>query len=60
MKLTAAEQRILRAALREFDASRESEFRTLRECHPFLRADDASVNVGELGRKLGVEIADSN
>jgi hypothetical protein len=60
MKLTAAEQRILRAALREFVASHECEFHTLREYHPFLRAADASVHVGELGRKLGVEITDNN
>ena len=60
MNLTAAERRILLAALREFDASRESEFRTLREYHPFLREEDAEVNVTELSRKLGLEVADQN
>jgi hypothetical protein len=60
MKLTAAERRIVRAGLREFDASRESEFPTLREYHRFLRADDVKVNVGELAKKLGVDIADSD
>ena len=42
MNLTAAERRILRAALREFDASRESEFHALREHHPSLRVEDDS------------------
>ena len=60
MNLSAAERRILLVALREFDASRESEFPTLREYHPFLRAEDAEVNVAELSRKLGLEVADQN
>jgi hypothetical protein len=60
MNLTAAERRILLAALREFDASRESEFRTLREYHPFLRDEDAEVSISELSRKLGLEVADQN
>ena len=60
MNLSAAERRILLVALREFDASRESEFRTLREYHPFLRDEDAEVNVAELSRKLGLEVADQN
>jgi hypothetical protein len=51
MKLTAAERRTLQAALREFDASRQSDFHTLRECHPFLRQDDDEVDVGALARK---------
>jgi hypothetical protein len=58
MNLTAAERRILLVALREFDASRESEFRTLREYHPFLRDEDADLNIAELSRKLGLEVAD--
>ncbi|PYR93559.1 MAG: hypothetical protein DMF84_09155 [Acidobacteria bacterium] len=60
VKLTAAEERVLRAALREFEASLENEFHTLREYHPFLRAEDAEVNVGELARKLGLEGGDSD
>ena len=58
MNLTAAERRILLVALREFDASRESEFRTLLEYHPFLLDEDAEVNVADLSRKLGLEVAD--
>ncbi len=56
MNLSAAEQRVLRAALREFVASHESDFPTLREYHPFLRVEDADVNVNELGEKLGVRL----
>lgn len=56
MNLSPAERRILRAALREFAASHESDFPTLREYHPFLRVKDVTVNVGELGRKLGVRL----
>ena len=51
-------RRILLVALREFDASREGEFHGLREYHPFLRDEDAEVNVAELSRKLGLEVAD--
>ena len=60
MNLTSAERRILLVALREFDASRESEFRTLREYHPFLLEEDADVNIAGLSRKLGLEVADQN
>lgn len=60
MNLTAAERRILLAALREFDASHQSEFGTLREYHPFLHDEDAEVNVAELSRKLGLAVADQN
>jgi hypothetical protein len=55
MKLSAAEQRILRAALLEFKASAESDFRTLREYHSFLRSEDRDVNVQALAEKLGVK-----
>jgi hypothetical protein len=58
MNLTSAERRILLVALREFDASRESEFRTLREYHPFLHEEDAEVSIRELSHKLGLEVAD--
>ena len=45
MTLTAAERWIVLAALLEFAASCESDFFALRECHTFLEADDADVNV---------------
>ena len=48
MNLTAAERRILLVALREFDASHESEFPTLREYHPFLREEDAEASISAL------------
>jgi hypothetical protein len=57
MQLSAAERRILRAALREFKASADSDFRTLREYHSFLRAEDEEVNVEALAQKLEVESA---
>ena len=61
MNLNAAEQRVLRAALREFAASHESDFPTLREYHPFLQVEDADVNLKELAEKLGVAVGqDSN
>jgi hypothetical protein len=60
MNLNAAERRILRAALREFDASHQSDFETLREYHSFLRTEDAEVNVGELAQKLGLDVDDRN
>ena len=53
MNLTAAERRILLVALREFGASRESEFGTLREYHPFLRDEDADVNVAVAKTRVG-------
>jgi hypothetical protein len=56
MPLSEAEKRILRAALREFSASAESDFRTLREYHSFLRAEDEEVSVQALAQKLGVEL----
>ena len=59
MTLTAAESRVLLAALLEFAASYESEFPTLREYHAFLEAGDEAVNVKELARKLGVQTATS-
>lgn len=40
MTLTAAERRMVLAALLEFAASCESEFPTLREYHAFLEAGD--------------------
>jgi hypothetical protein len=55
MQLSAAEKRILQVALREFSASAESDFRTLRECHSFLRQSDEEVSVRALAQKLGVE-----
>lgn len=58
MNLSAAERRILLVALREFDASREGEFGMLREYHPFLRDEDVEVNVAELSRKPGLDVAD--
>jgi hypothetical protein len=59
MTLTAAESRVLLAALLEFAASCESDFPTLREYHTFLEAEDEAVNAKELARKLGVETAGS-
>lgn len=56
MQLSESERRILRAALREFSASAESDFRTLREYHSFLRAEDEAVSVQALAQKLGVEL----
>jgi hypothetical protein len=56
MTLNAAERRVLRAALREFAASHESEFSKLREYHEFLRPADAQVSVIDLARKLGVRL----
>jgi len=60
LKLTASEQRILRAALREFEATLQSDFHTLREYHEFLQEDDEQVLVSELAEKLGVQLADSD
>jgi hypothetical protein len=60
MKLTASEQRILRAALRELEATLQSDFPTLREYHTFLHEDDEKVLVSELAEKLGVQLADSD
>ena len=59
MTLTAAERRMLLAALLEFAASCESDFFTLREYHTFLEAEDVDVNLKELAKKLGVQTADS-
>ena len=59
MKLTDAEQRILRAALRELDGTLSSDFDTLREYHTFLRDGDEQVDIDLLARKLGVEAADN-
>jgi hypothetical protein len=58
MKFTDAERRILRAALRELDATLQSDFDTLREYHKFLRDGDGEVDVNVLALKLGVELAD--
>ena len=58
MELTNSEQRILRAALRELDATLQSDFQTLREYHRFLRDDDADADVSILAQKLGVELAE--
>jgi len=55
MTLTAAESRVLLAALLEFAASRESDFSTLREYHTFLEIEDEDVNLKHLVRKLGLE-----
>ena len=55
MQLSESEKRILLAALREFSASAESDFRTLREYHTFLRAEDEEVSVKALAEKLEVE-----
>jgi hypothetical protein len=57
MQLSESEKRILQAALREFSASAESDFRTLREYHSFLRDEDEQVSVQALAQKLGVEFA---
>jgi hypothetical protein len=61
MTLTESEQRLLRAALRELEATLQSDFGTLREYHTFLHEDDGDVSVDRLARKLGVqlEITDS-
>jgi hypothetical protein len=58
MTLTKAEQRILRAALREFDGTFRAEFDTLRDHHPFLQDGDEEVNLHVLAQKLEVEVAD--
>jgi hypothetical protein len=55
MQLSEAERRVLLAALREFSASAESDFETLREYHSFLRAEDEEVSVQALADKLEVE-----
>ena len=60
MKLTDAEHRVLRAALRELDATLQSDFQTLREYHRFLLEDDGDVDVTVLARKLGVELAEND
>jgi hypothetical protein len=59
MKLSESEQRILRAALRELDATLQSDFHTLREYHRFLRDDDGEVDVNVLAQKLGVELGET-
>jgi hypothetical protein len=53
--LTDLEKRILRAALREFAATLQSDFGTLREYHTFLRDDDEQVDLSGLAVKLGLE-----
>jgi hypothetical protein len=58
MTLTESEKRILRAALREFSASAESDFESLREYHLFLREQDQDVSVEELAQKLEVSLHD--
>ena len=58
MKFTDAERRMLRAALRELDATLQSDFDTLRDYHKFLRDGDGNVDVNVLALKLGVELAD--
>ena len=55
MQLSDAEKRILLAALREFSASADGDFRTMREYHSFLREEDEEVSVQALAQKLGVE-----
>lgn len=60
MKLTDAEHRVLRAALRELDATLQSDFQTLREYHRFLRDDDGEVDVSVLAQKLGVELVEND
>ena len=60
MKLTPSEQRILRAALRELEATLQSDFDTLREYHTFLHEDDDQVLVSELAEKLGVQLAETS
>ena len=57
-RLTPSERRILRAALREFQAALQSDFNTLREYHNFLHEEDGQVLVGVLAEKLGVQIAE--
>jgi hypothetical protein len=57
-RLTASERRILRAALREFQAALQSDFNTLREYHKFLHEEDGQALVGVLAEKLGVQIAE--
>lgn len=56
MTLTESEQRLLRAALRELEATLQSDFETLREYHTFLHEDDGAVSVESLARKLGVQL----
>jgi hypothetical protein len=58
MKLTDAERRILRTALRELDNILQSDFDALREYHRFLCDGDGEVDVNVLALKLGVELAD--
>ena len=58
MKLTESEQRILRAALREFDGTFQNDFDTLREHHTFLRDGDEEVDITALAQKVGVELAE--
>ena len=60
MKLTESEQRILRAALRELDATLQSDFYTLRQYHKFLHKDDDQVRVNVLAEKLGVQLAEDD
>jgi len=56
--MTDAEKRILRAALRELDATLQSDFDTLRGYHKFLCDGDGEVDLNGLALKLGVELAD--
>jgi hypothetical protein len=55
MEFSKAEKRILLAALREFAASAESDFHSLREYHSFLEEEDEEVNVEALAQKLGLD-----
>ena len=57
MTLTASERRVLRAALRELEATLQSDFHTLREYHNFLREHDDQVSVNVLAEKLGLELS---
>jgi DNA repair protein RadC len=54
--LTDSEKRILRAALREFAASVQSDFQTLRQYHSFLTDGDEETDMRGLALKLGVEL----
>ena len=60
MTLTASEQRVLRAALKELEATLQSDFNTLREYHNFLHEDDDQVSVNVLAEKLGLELPKSS
>jgi hypothetical protein len=59
MKLTDAERRVVRAVLREFEGTFQSNCGALRECHSFLRNGDEQVDSRRSGPETAVEITDN-